>query len=281
MSCNAMRCNERSVVQFSVLVFAYGPKTSPAFLHFFSSDYFGAGVGGWSLVFVRYDLRSDRLLYFVHLCHVILVLYFVGGRWGGGVGLLTSLVFVRHNLRSDRLLYFVFTHHVMLDTSSLLRCTYFHVTSDTSSLLRSNIMLGWGRLLYFVAHTCMFRWIRLLYFFNILWCFVGYVFSTSLHILSCYVGYVFSTLFSHIMLCWIRLLHFVAHTFMLCWIRLLDFFAHTFMLRWIRLLYLDSTSLHILSCYVTFTLETIKKMTWTKTTEAAAFWSCTCDHDDW
>ena len=137
---------------------------------------------------------------------------------------------------------------------------YFGV-SDTSSLLRSHIMLGWGRLLHFVAHTCTFLWIRLLYFFHILSCFVGYVFSTLLHILSCYVGYVFSTLFSHNMLRWIRLLYFVAHTFMLCWIRLLDFFAHTFMLRWIRLLYLDSTSLHILSCYVTFTLETIKKMT--------------------
>ena len=104
-------------------VYAYGP----AFLHFFSSDYFG--VGGW-------------------------------GGWRGGGVVLTSLDFVRHDLRSDRLLYFVFTHHVTLDTSSLLRCTYFHGTLDTSSLLRSHIMLRWIRLLYFVAHTFMLRWKR-------------------------------------------------------------------------------------------------------------------------
>ena len=112
--------------------YAYGPKTGPAFLRWFA---FGL---------IR------------------------GGGWGGGgrVGLLTSLVFVPHDLCSS--LYFVahtsgyvgyvlFTSlHIRqgtLDTSSLLRCTYF--------------MLRWIRLLYLVAHTSCYQY-------------VGYVFSTSL-----------------------------------------------------------------------------------------------------
>ena len=148
----------------------------------------------------------------------------------------------------------------------LLLCTYFHVTLDTSSLLSLHILscyVGYV-FLYFFAHTFMLRWIRLLYFVfthhvtldrsSLLLCTYFHVtLDTSsllrLHILSCYVGYVFSTLFSHIMLRWICLLYFVAHTFMLRWIRLLYFVlhilscyvgyvfftsvAHTFMLRWI------------------------------------------------
>ena len=216
----------------------------------------GGGINVLGLRPLRPAFWSSSLLCSLVSCYV--VLYFVGGGGGGGVGLLTSLVFVRHDLRSDRLLYFVFTKHVMLDTSSLLLAhtfmlrwirllyffthrTYFQVTLDTSSLLR------------FHTSCCVGYTSSLL-------CYVGYVFSTSLHILSCYVGYVFSTLFSHIMLRWIRLLYFVAHTFMLRWIRLLYFFAHTFMLRWIRLLYFFAHTfmlcwirllyfvLHILSC---------------------------------
>ena len=94
-----------------------------------------AGVGGGltSLVFVRYDLRSDRLLYFVHLCHVTL---FSTSWGGGGVG----------------------WGYWRPWSSSVTTCVLI-----VFSTLFSHIMWGWIRLLYFVAHTFMLRWIRFLY----------------------------------------------------------------------------------------------------------------------
>ena len=44
-----------------------------------------------SLVFVRYDLRSDRLLYFVHLCHVTLFSTSWGREAGGWDGVINVL----------------------------------------------------------------------------------------------------------------------------------------------------------------------------------------------
>ena len=69
-----------------------------------------------------------------------------------------------------------------LDTSSLLRCTYF--------------MLRWIRLLYFVAHTSSY---------------VGYVFSTSLHIRQGTLDTSSLLPCTSFMLRWTRLLYFLAH----------------------------------------------------------------------
>ena len=212
-------------------VFAYGPKTGPAFLRFLLLDYFGVRGGLLtSLVFVLHDLCSDRLFYFVaHTsCYVD---YFGVGGWGGIINVL-GLRPSRPSLRWICLLCvvahtscyvgYVFsaslhTLHVTLDMSCLLRCTHF--------------MLCWVRLVFFVAHTS---------------CYVGYVLSTSLHTLHVtlgmsslfllhalhelhvnYVGYVlsFSLRTLHVTLgtsCLFRCTH-----FMLRWIRLLCFVAHT------------------------------------------------------
>ena len=134
-----------------VHVFAYGPKTGPAFLRFLAFGIIRDGGVGQK----------------------------------GGVGLLTSLVFVPHDLPSDRLCTSLHIRQGTLDPSSLLPCTYFmlrwirllyfvahtscyvgyvvctssHIRQGTLDMARSSllpctyIMLRWVRLLYFLAHT--------------------------------------------------------------------------------------------------------------------------------
>ena len=132
-------------LQHCPFVYAYGPKTGPAFLRFLLLNYFGVGgVGGslTSLVFFLHDLRSDRLFYFVaHTSCYVGYFGVAGAGWG-----------VRWDYK--RPWSSSFTTFSALDMFSLRRCTRF--------------MFRWIRLVYFDAHTT---------------CYVGYVFSTSLHTL--------------------------------------------------------------------------------------------------
>ena len=125
--------------------------------------------------------------------------------------------------------------HVTLDTSSLLRCTYFHVTLDTSSLLRCT---------YFHVTLHMSSLLRCTY------CHVTLHTSSLLRCTYFHVTLRTSSLFRctyfHVTLDTSSLLR--------C-----TYFHVT--LHCIRLLY--------------FVAQTIKTMTWTKTTEAGARWSCT------
>ena len=152
-------------------VYAYGPKTSPAFLRFFAFGSFGVkcGVGGCNNVLCNCVFSTHMMLRWTHListglhAHDVTLetsyLYWVARTWcyaGHVLSLLTLLCCTHMLLRWTRLISTsLHAHDVTLDTSYryFVARTWCYAANVLSLLRSTHMMLQWTRLISTGLHA--------------------------------------------------------------------------------------------------------------------------------